>query len=91
MIQVSKDSEIFFMHAINGIGDTIDGPSVRAVLTNLHAEGVLTKGEKDLVEAGVSEAALRSAPEELRAGLRASILKQMLLQITCRQKERQTK
>jgi transcriptional regulator CtsR len=67
------------MHAVNAVGDSIDYRSAEAILSNISNAGVLPPAQCKLMLCAVSDAALRPAPPEARDGLRASILKQLLV------------
>lgn len=81
--QAAKDCNAMVTHVLCSIGNSIDSMSIRAIASNLNASGVLTKEQVRMIEAATSDASLRPALFEQRDALRASILKQMLLQIIC--------
>ena len=68
------------MHAVNGIGTSIDSQSAQAIVQNLLAAGVLTKPQALMMLAAASDAALRCLSPDSRPVVRASILQQCLLQ-----------
>lgn len=74
-------------HVLCSIGGSIDFMSIRAIVSNLNASGVLTEEQARMIEAATSDASLRPVLLEQRDTLRASILKQMLLQIICVSRE----
>lgn len=67
------------MHIINTIGDKIDAMTTRIVIENCLESGILDKRTAVLIARAVSATVLQSVPVEYRDGLRAAILKQMLL------------
>lgn len=67
------------MHLVNGVGQSLDAASLRAMLRNLSDSGVITQTDARLIAAALSESALAPAPKESRGILRASIFKNMLL------------
>ena len=69
------------MHTINAIGDELDVNTAAAFISNLLESGVITKSAAKLLAAATSENALRPLPTELRNTARASVLKQMLLNL----------
>lgn len=76
-LKLSKADMI--MHVINGIGDSLDGASARAMLENMAGGGVLERQWAELIAAALSEKALTAVPRELRDRVRAMIFKNMLL------------
>lgn len=68
------------MHLINSIGEKIDEKTCRAHLANLSDRGLLSDDEVLVMLAATSENSYHDVPPELRDKLRASILKQMLIQ-----------
>ncbi len=79
--RVPYDKNTLGMHAINSIGDSVDASTARAILNNLLEAGVLQERDVRLICAATDEKALRAAPAERKNLLRASILKQLLVQI----------
>ncbi len=77
--RVSADPDLLVMHTINAIGDSLDLNSARAFLSNLISEGLLTKACAKLMITAVGENALRPLETDKKDILRASILKQMLI------------
>lgn len=67
------------MHIVNGIGDSLDGATARAMLRNMLQSGVLDQRSAALIQAAVSEKTLAAVPRELRDTVRAMIVKNMLL------------
>lgn len=67
------------MHMVNGVGDSLDGASARAMLENMVQSTVLDRRSAELIAAALSEKALSAVPRELRDRVRAMICKNMLL------------
>ena len=79
--RVSADPKLLVMHTVNAVGDSIDLRSAAALMSNLVSSGILTESAANTMLAGIGDRALASAPPEYRDGLRAGILKQMLIHI----------
>lgn len=67
------------MHTVNAIGDEIDAATSVALLSNAVSSGALGEEAAALMLAATGANALRPAPVHLRDTIRASILKQMLI------------
>ncbi len=67
------------MHIINSIGDEIDSLTARIVLENCLQGGIIDRDRFDLMSAAISNNIMRCVPVILRDGLRAALLKEMLL------------
>ncbi|WP_322174683.1 CtsR family transcriptional regulator [Acutalibacter caecimuris] len=76
-LKLSKADMI--MHMVNGVGDSLDGATARAMVQNMAEGGVLELGAAELILAAVSENALAAVPRDLRDTVRAMIVKNMLL------------
>lgn len=76
-LQLSKADMI--MHIVNGVGDSLDSATARAMLENMVQGGVLDRSSAELIQAAVSEKSLAAVPRELRDAVRAMIYKNMLL------------
>lgn len=68
-----------FMHIINSIGDSIDTMSARIVIENCLQSELISKETARLMYAALSNNVMRGVPVALQDGLRAAILKEMLL------------
>ena len=79
--RVSADPKLLVMHTVNAIGESVDLRSAAALMSNLVSSGILTESAANTMLAGVGDRALASVPPEYRDGLRAGILKQMLIHI----------
>jgi transcriptional regulator CtsR len=79
--RVEMEPEILIMHTVNAIGDRIDVNSAAALVANLR-QGAAISGEiAQLILSSISNNALRPAQPGERDALRASILKQILINI----------
>ena len=79
--RVALDRETMLMHVINAVGEALDYSSARAMVTNLVESQVLSPQLGRVILAAISDPALRAVDYEDRDFLRASIFKQILLQI----------
>jgi transcriptional regulator CtsR len=77
--RVKLDPERIMMHTVNTIGDSIDFKTAAALVGNLLHHGVLSEIEARLILAAVGDNALRALNVQARCELRASIMKQMLI------------
>ena len=77
--QVQVDRQTLMMHVINTLGNRVDLPSVRAILSNLVHTGALNEEIARALLAAVSDKALVSVPREYRDAIRADIMKQVLI------------
>ena len=79
--RVSADPKLLLMHTVNAIGDSVDMRSAAALLSNLVSSGLLPETAAKVMLAGIGDRALVTAPPQYRDGLRAGILKQMLVNL----------
>ena len=79
--RVAMESKMLIMHTVNTIGDTVDSATASALIARLRQSGALGESETRLVMSAIGSNALRPACAEDRDNLRASILKQMLINI----------
>ena len=78
--RVRMDRETLLMHVINSLGPTVDLPSARAILGNLVSAGALEEAVGRALLAGIGDKALIQVPRQFRDGVRADIMKQVLIQ-----------
>ena len=77
--RVQVDRQTLMMHVINSLGDQVDLPSARAILSNLvHTEALEETVARSLL-AAVGDKALSAVPRECRDRVRADIMKQVLI------------
>ena len=77
--RVRVDRQTLLMHVINSLGRQVDLPSARAILSNLVQSGALTEEVGQALLTAVGDKALIRIPRELRSGVRADIMKQVLI------------
>ena len=75
--QMSRGDMI--MHVVNGVGQTLDAATMRAMLRNLIEAGVIRDSDARLMAAALRDSSFAAAPKEYRDALRASVFKNMLL------------
>ena len=78
--RIAMDSKILLMHTVNAIGERIDTNTAAALLANLQHNEAIKEDEIKLIMSAIGTNALRPARPIERDALRASILKQMLMQ-----------
>ena len=79
--RVRMDRQTLLMHVINSVGDTLDLPSARAIVTNLAESGAISMEAARCLLAAIGERALQSVPVACRPVLRADMVKQGLIQL----------
>jgi transcriptional regulator CtsR len=79
--RVEMKPEILIMHTVNAIGGRVDLGAATAMVANLKQGGAISGAEAKLILSAVGYSALRPASPAERDGLRASILKQMLINV----------
>ena len=79
--RVHMEPERLIMHTVNTIGDEIDLNSAAALMANLLQSGAINENEAKLLMAALGDRALRPVPAVLRDAVRASVYKQMLVNI----------
>ena len=77
--RIAVDGPSVIMHVINGIGQTLDLASARAIVNDLRARGLLSGLAAKLILSGCSDNSLRDCPAGSRDKVRAAMFKQMLL------------
>ena len=77
--RVRVDRETLLMHVINSLGDQVDLPSARAILSNLVQSGALEESLGRTLLAAVGDKALGAVPRASRDQVRADIMKQVLI------------
>ena len=79
--RVEMDPELMIMHTVNAIGNYLDMNTCVAMIANLRQGGVIGETEARLILAATGNGALRPAQPQDRDFLRASIFKQILINI----------
>lgn len=77
--RLSLDSPSAIMRTVNAVGDSADSFTCRSHILNLMSQNILSEECAKIMLAAVDDTALRCVPPVYRDGLRASIIKQMLL------------
>ncbi len=77
--RVRVDRQTLLMHVINSVGDRLDLPSARAILSNLVDSGAVEQTVGQTILAAVGDKALAAVPRENRDAVRAEIVKQTLI------------
>ncbi len=77
--RVRVDRQTLLMHVINSLGEEMDLPSARAILSNLVQSGALEESLGRSLLAAVGDKALSAVPRENRNRARADILRQVLI------------
>ena len=79
--RVQTDPRALVMHTINAIGGTLDLNTAQAFLSNLMDAGAIERKTGVLIASAIGESALRPVAREDRDQVRASIIKQMLINL----------
>ncbi len=79
--RVALNPREMVIHLINAVGDHLDDGSCRVILKNLVTDGVLADETAQMFYSAMSSSALRDVPQQLRDRVRASIFKNLLLNI----------
>ena len=79
--RVEMQQEQLIMHTVNAIGDSIDQSTISALIANLLRSGAVSETQARLMLAAVGDNALRPIAPTGRDMVRASIFKQMLINI----------
>ena len=77
--RVEMQPDRLIMHTVNAIGQSIDQNSAAAIIRNLLQSKSISDSEARLMLSAISLSALRPVLPQQHGGLRASILKQMLI------------
>lgn len=76
------DRGTVFLALVNAIGSSLDESTLRAHIANLFSQDLINQQAASLMQAAASNAALRELPAKQGDALRASIFKQMLLELS---------
>lgn len=77
--RVHMDRQTLMMHVINSLGNEMDLPSARAILSNLVQSGALEETVGQALLAAVGDKALAAVTRDQRDQVRADILRQVLI------------
>ena len=81
IVRVPMTKNSYLMHFFHAIGETLEEGEAKAYLKNLADAGILTAREANLAAVSLSQKALDKVPQELRAAVRADILRHMLMML----------
>lgn len=79
--RIRLDRPSALMHLVNCVGTEIDDRSAKAIISNLRMNDIVSNDACTVMLAACSENAYREIPAQERNKLRASILKQMLINL----------
>ena len=79
--RVETEPEMLIMHTVNAVGESIDLGTATALTANLRRSGAIDDTEARLILSAIGNNALRPARSEQRDALRASIYKQILINL----------
>lgn len=79
--RVSLDAPNQLMHVVNSIGDSLDEQTCRAHIYNLNYQKLIDNKTAKLMLCATSGNCYREIPQEYRDKIRASIFKNMLLNV----------
>lgn len=79
--RVRVERPTLLMQVINSVGDRLDLASARAILSNLVISGAVEESVGQVLLTAIGDHALRPVAQEDRDRLRASIFKQVLVQL----------
>ena len=79
--RVRTDPKMLVMHTVNSVGTEIDLNAAAALVSNLLNSGVLDEKTARLILSAIGNNALRAAPAEYRDAVRASVFKQILINL----------
>ena len=81
IVRVPMTKSSYLMHFFLAIGETLEESEAKAYLKNLVDAGILTAREANLAAVSLSQKALDKIPQELRAAVRADILRHILMML----------
>ena len=79
--RVRTDPKMLVMHTVNSVGTEIDLNAAAALVSNLLNSGVLDEKTARLILSAIGNNALSAAPAEYRDAVRASVFKQILINL----------
>ena len=79
--RVRQSPREMVMHMVNSVGDSLDQQTAAAFVSNLYEAGLVDQRTARLMLAGISDRALRPVTPEGRDTVRASIFKQLLVNL----------
>ena len=79
--RVEMEPERLIMHTVNAVGARVDLSTAAALIANLRQGGAVSEAHARLILSAIGNSALRPVQPDERDILRASILKQILINI----------
>ena len=79
--RIKYDKSAMLMHVVNNVGVSIDEATCRAHIQNLNYQELLPADSARLMLTATSDKCFRELPPQLRDRVRATIFKQMLLNV----------
>jgi len=79
--RVRQSPRELVMHTVNSVGDDLDFATATAFVSNIYETGIITKPTARLILAAVSDKALRPVPPAARGAVRASVFKQLMINL----------
>ncbi len=81
IVRVKMTKNEYLMHFFHAIGDSLEEGEARAYIKNLFDHGILTEREAAIAVQAVSGAALEKCPAPIRNGVRADILRRIIMML----------
>lgn len=81
--RVRQSPRELVMHTVNSVGGSLDCATAAAFVSNIYETGIIDKGTARLILAAVGDKALRPIAPADRDTVRASIFKQILINLIC--------
>ena len=79
IVRVPMTKNEYLMHVFHSVGDSLNESESRAFLRNLLEQGILTEREARLCAQMMSQAAIEECPQEKRDGMRADMMRHVLM------------
>ena len=79
IVRVKMSADRYLMHFFHAIGDSLEEREAAAYIKNLMDNGVLNAREAAIAAQAVSEVALSKVPPAIRSGVRADILRRIIM------------
>ena len=81
--RVRQSPRELLMHTVNSVGSGLDCATATAFVSNIYETGIIDKGTARLILAAVGDKALRPIAPVDRDTVRASIFKQLMINLIC--------
>lgn len=81
--RVRQSPRELVMHTVNSVGASLDAATAAAFVSNIYETGIIDKGTARLILAAVGDKALRPIAPADRDTVRASIFKQLMINLIC--------